>query len=270
MPAIQNGSTEKVVSILSNLWESLPTSHKYRDNATEADVVTEPVSETGKTSYDVEMDTSESAKPTLDSLTVTDCGGNNGATAVTPVFNTRKTSFDGDNIESAPIDGPVASESHSVRRSKRKRRQEFKSGPCVHKKQRSKIEGEGEGGRGGEEEGGREGENVAERGRERDGISTASVVMKEKGPVKEGVGFDVNVVMETDVNNCNILHVCCGGEEGFMVTFEPNLGEWKSHMHTLTCTHTHTHTTPHHRYRLFQGCRCWTEATGNTRSHPVL
>ena len=60
---------------------------------------------------------------------------------------------------------------------------------------------------------------------------------KEKGvesDVREkGVESDVRVLMETTVNNCNILHVCCGGEEGFMTTFDPAIGE-KLHLKLIT------------------------------------
>lgn len=49
----------------------------------------------------------------------------------------------------------------------------------------------------------------------------------------EGPEFDVSVLMETTVNNCNILHVCCGREDGFMTTFDPSLGERRT---SCTCT----------------------------------
>ena len=194
LPAIQNGSTEKAVTILSELSHQIRLSQQHLHDVTAPTPgILKPVSQTCLTGSDVDpMDTSDSPEPTcVDNET--------GSIGAKPVTDTSKTSVDDD----------VDLQEAMTRKTRRKRRNELKSDPQSIKRQCSKAEEETMG---------------------LDVISMYTSVAMEKGGNMlnsggEGVEFDVSVLMETGVDNCNILHVCCGGDDGYMMTFDPSPGE---------------------------------------------
>ena len=96
--------------------------------------------------------------------------------AAKPVSETGKTS------SAAAID--ETGKTGFILEGRRKRKSEPISEPVSRKKRKSKNEREGE--------------------RE----SSAATVATNIG--RKGAEFDVGVVVETGINNCNVLHVCCG------------------------------------------------------------
>ena len=183
--AVQNGSIETVASILSEICTQISSSSPSTTSAPANDrgdgVAAKPVTETGKTGSGPEtMDTSESPSS--------------------------KTSLDGGKGGAGGTKGAeIERESRAEQTFRRKRKSEPSTEPHVRKRRKSKDE--------------------KETGKQEDSSTSAVTVeiggklvtteISGKTPPMKGAGFDnAAVLLETGVDNCNILHVCCGGGGG--------------------------------------------------------
>ena len=183
LSAVQNGSIETVDSILSELCthiscSSSPSSSSAPANDRGDGVAAKPVTETGKTPET--MDTSESPSS--------------------------KTSSDGGKGEAGGTKGAeIGRESKSDQNLRRKRKNEASTEPHLRKRRKSKDE----------REAGKPEESATSCPPAVTMEIGGKLVTTETPPMK-GAGFDNAPVLllQTGVDNCNILHVCCGGGRG--------------------------------------------------------
>ena len=187
-----------------------------------------PVLKTGKTSRDVDMETNDSADRVEERMEL----GNEGLADPKPVCETGETSLVDTELTVLGV-----SEVRLDQRL-RKRKRESQSDPRTRKRLRSKRdremgeESEGEGKEKGEEEMGEKREGEKGEGEEREGPDEVKskcpriAVTTDDNIVtggNEGAEFDISILTDNTINNCNIIHVCCGGEG--VVTFDPTLGK---------------------------------------------
>ena len=187
LPFVQYGYVDKVNSILSEISTGIDSCETSDDNDPVA-MTTKPVFQTGETSITGSVECKDS--PESECVNIT---------SLKPVSETSKTGFSpsiGGGIVELNVMEETVSENNSTNQSDRslrqKRRNETKIEPPTRKKQRTK-----------------EGQS-----------SSVSMAMGIGGEMS----VDASVLMETGVNNCNILHVCCGGTNGYRMNFDPNLG----------------------------------------------
>ena len=183
--AVQNGSIETVASILSEICTQISSSSPSTTSAPANDrgdrVAAKPVTETGKTGSGPEtMDTSESPSS--------------------------KTSLDGGKGGAGGTKGAeIERESKTEPNLRRKRKNEPSTEPHVRKRRKSKDE---------KETGKQEDSSTSAVTAEIGGKLVTTEIGGKTLPMK-GAGFDnAAVLLETGVDNCNILHVCCGGGGG--------------------------------------------------------